>query len=214
MIYRIDFQFLTPPVIGRHGLMLDALLASVQARRMGVYRNPLHFAQPDKIEIPVAIHADGYALATRLCWDEHATSEVSTWTKTPRFGKHADLVNLGKVMVTKGKYKAYQVPIETVGITSAWAWLETDAPSEVESLLGEVESLGKKGACGHGLLNGFSMIEDPSFDFFANIMRPIPVRLLDIGAYAQVRREIRSWKAPYWDSHYVEDCVICGNRCA
>lgn len=209
MTYKAIFN-MDAPLCVAGALMLDGLLAWVQAQREGLPQR-LTLPSPKSFDLPIAWDDRGWHKCSRLMWGGDGVQDMQTWKKTPRFAKHRDAVAETKVVVTKGRYKAYQVPIETVFVDRAWFVFESDAPESVEAMLAEVPGLGKKVSQGYGLFKSFS-VEPCEADFYAEILRPLPLELFSIEGYEDVRTGMANVNYPYWEPSTRALCALSGRR--
>jgi hypothetical protein len=208
MMHQAIFE-MDAPLCVNGALMLDGLLAWVLAREVGL---PQRLSIPQRIDfdLPVARDDRGWFKCSRLLWDGGAL-DMQTWKKTPRFAKHDRFLSEDKVMVTKGKYKAHQVPIETVAVDRAWFLFESDAPDEVDRMLRRVPGLGKKVSQGHGLWRKLT-VQPVAGDFYAEILRPLPMESFSVEDYEDVRVEMSAWYYPYWEPTNRALCATAGRR--
>jgi len=103
------------------------------------------------------------------------------------------------------------IGIDLIHTPNVWFYFQSENVSEVEWLLGNVHGLGKKVAHGYGAFSSFQ-IEESDFDFDAQIVRPIPISMIDVSQYKNTEIRFQAWHYPYWDNHFVSECIIKGDK--
>lgn len=202
-MYKITFQlksaisFIDLPVF-------DALLAwCYMKEKYGYVDQKLTIVQ-EEIELfhdlPIKKHDEGYFIASWMQFDETKEIEfTSTWKK--RWANKTDhIVNFGKklkkVMINKGDYKSYDIPIVLHNIKEVWFYFESKNIKEVENLISKhLYGIGKKTSQGYGEIESFE-IENIDFNPFEQIIRPIPASSDYILQGGSAR--MMGYRPPYW----------------
>ena len=211
-MYKITFQLATPvSFIDRP--TFDGILAYAYARELNAGKPEFtkqSFSETELIDfskMPIAMHPDGYFMASQLMYNESCAREtVQRWRKRwdQKNERFADFgKNKRKIDVQRGEFKSYDMPIRLVVVPEVWFVFESNNVHEVERLVAKhVFSLGKKHTVGHGEISGFNITEVNE-----DIIRPIPFRLLN---NCDKDTEIRfcTFAPPYWDVSKADKCAI------
>jgi len=153
-------------------------------------------------DMPLTKHPDGYFMASWMQFDESlAIESTATWKKRWA-NEHDHLVDFGKktkkVRISAGEFKSYDMPITIHDIKVCWFYFDTEEIEKVKELLKYLYGIGKKTTQGYGEIESFS-IEKISFNPFAEkVIRPIPVKPIDIVKNANLSVKMMGYKPPYW----------------
>lgn len=157
----------------------------------------------DFADLPIKKHNDGYFMASWLFYDaENSVEFVSSWKKRWA-NQHDFLADFGgktaKILISKGDYKSYDIPIVLHNIPECYFYVETDNIAEVERLIKtHLWGIGKKTSQGYGQIEKYE-IEAIDYNPFIEIIRPIPIsKEVFLQCKLNVKGKIMGWKPPYW----------------
>lgn len=184
----------------------DSILAWCYLRDKGIVEQQLNIktqALHDFADLPIKRHKDGYFMASWLIYDkENSVEFVSTWKKRWA-NQHDFLADFGKkpakILISKGDYKSYDIPIVLHNIPECYFYVETDNIAEVERLIKtHLWGMGKKSSQGYGQIEKYE-IETIDYNPFAEIIRPIPIpKEVFLQGKLNVKGKLMGWRPPYW----------------
>ena len=128
-------------------------------------------------DLPIPYHADGYPLASVMCWDPKKAVEYTGSWKKRWDNRNDDLADfqgkVRKVRINSQEYKSYDIPLNLWSIPEVCFYFESDNPQRVQQLvLQELAGIGKKVSQGFGMYSGFEITESDK-DFKKEILRPL-----------------------------------------
>lgn len=171
----------------------------------------------DFSEMPIAMHENGYFMASRMFWDKSkAIEHTQRWRKrwANKYDGIADFGNkIRKVRINSSEFKSYDMPLRVMSIDSVWFYFQSESMQEVDRLVRKwIYFIGKKRSQGYGEISFFN-IKKAEFDF-SKIFRPIPSESLKIDFQKFEKIEIRycAWKPPYWLPENFAQCVVSWKR--
>lgn len=195
------------------GLALDALLAATVARRLNL-DPPATARDCVPIEIPIQREPDG---RFHLCshsigdYDEHDIHWINRRAPVEQY-QAIGSAKIKRVQITAGQNKSYRIPLQ-VGMVEGdtLTWFVIGDREQVEDLLLDVTSLGKKRSVGLGRVwrwevadyeswgDGFPVVRDGA------ALRPLPADYPGLSD-PPLTRGVLTY--PYWD-HTREEIVAC-----
>lgn len=172
--------------------------------------------EPDEMidfgRMPIAIHPNGYFMASYMFWDtEKAVQHTQHWRKRWA-NEHDQIADFGKtqrkVQINKGAFKSYDMPMRTVAISEVWFFFQSDRLEEVKELTEKwIHFIGKKRAQGYGEISS-TTIQEAEFDF-SKIFRPIPAELFTPDLQnIDIKFRYCAWRPPYWLPANFAECVV------
>jgi hypothetical protein len=212
-MYKIVFKlnspicFIDPPIF-------DGILAYCYIKeKLGAVPQKLNLSKDEVMDfspMPLKMHEDGYFIASQMQYD-CSINFTSSWKKRWD-SKHDSIADFGKskrkIAVNAGEFKSYDMPKNMYTIPTCWFYFDSDRVDQVEYLIKEYcWGLGKKRSQGDGEIEELK-IEAIEMDFFENLLRPIPIRLIKKGGLKEnYKIKYTSWKPPYW---LMDNMEICG----
>lgn len=213
MFYKIIFELETPISFIERPIF-DSILAYCYMRdTQGIIEQKLDIQKEDLIDffevLPLCSSKNEgfqYFNASWMLYEEANVLEGQDSYKK-RFDFYNDSVvdfdgKVEKILINKGDFKSYDVPISLNIIKQCWFYFESENVTEVERLIRlYLFGIGKKTAYGYGKIKKFH-VEHCDFNPFEQVIRPIPYRERKEGfAYL-------SYKPPYWLSSNFTYCKI------
>jgi len=196
--------WLRTPIISDPYLPLDGILFyAANWRRYGfpLVSLPGGYIGVNQTRLPLEIvHAGKPNWYYRCSWAQWGpyVEGSSTWNKRFDLPLISLLAHSGKILTSKGAYKAYLVPVYYRA--ALWVeWYCVGRKEEIEELLCVMTNVGKKGAQGWGRVTRWEVeeiAEDWSIWKDGKLMRGIP--LADLPAGFQARQAYWGLRPSYW----------------
>ena len=214
-MYKITFE-LDSSVYFDERLNFDSLITWAYCKHVDgeVVQTPRYdfdYANSIDEELIPLKYENGVAVASAMYFDKEDVLEwVDYWRKSwcRRYTHFVDMESGKEINVSSGEFRSYEVPMNLKLVDKVWFYFDTDNLEFLEELIKHIHSLGKKRNRGKGRVKNY-VIEKIDMNFFDEVRRPIPIRLIDMKKYEGKEFEIRqsTFKPPYWNYSKLELCV-------
>jgi len=201
---RITATFRSPVALDvPRWVALDALLAAVEAKRLGL--PPVSVGGPEEVPIHVQQHAAGFSMASFGVAEIAAVDLVHL---RRRFDRRSGAIlgreNSRKVNIATGPYKQWNKPLRPVTVARA-VWTAVGDQAWIEDTLTHVSSVGKRRNSGNGEVGRWTVEETERFALWHpvqdGVLRPVrtvPMDLAPREVDAEIPTIVARLTPPYW----------------
>lgn len=220
--YKITFN-LTSKVSFFHVPIFDGILFyAVVKEKLGDNFVQKTYLSKDEYEpfyefMPIAMHPDGYFLASFAFWNEDDFIETTTSYKRRFNTAHSHIIDFGKkkkqITISKGEFKSVNNPLPLKDIPQIYFYFVSDDIAEVERLIrNHITGFGKKQSMGYGSYDTFDIVEAESdvFEDEPYRYRPVPapngieIELMKKG----LKMQQHAYRPPYWLPENQTFCIF------